>query len=261
MAGRRPGWVGRPSCRTLLLFDGRPRTVPALGWGWPWWSGPGCCPPLVIHKVLMLSRRPRRGRPGGRGADKAPYRSSPPAGGWAGPPRRSQRWAAPGPEGGGRAGGAGTVWGRGWGRSKCFWGGCGWARRRRNGGPGRWSVAGPQSPATRPANRLERSGLRRGSGGERVARWKGLALEDGLGLRVAEIRCFWEGRAGDWARRRRAEDRVGGGGRAAASGGVTGVRPSARTPRRQRSGDADRRSTARSLRPPGRRRGLFRDCE
>jgi hypothetical protein len=28
-------------------------------------AGPGCCRPLVIHKVLMLSRRPRRGGPAG----------------------------------------------------------------------------------------------------------------------------------------------------------------------------------------------------
>jgi hypothetical protein len=66
LAGRRPGWAGRPSCLPLC-FEGRPRTVPVLGWGWPGWAGPGCCRPLVIHKVLMLSRRPRREWPGRAG--------------------------------------------------------------------------------------------------------------------------------------------------------------------------------------------------
>jgi hypothetical protein len=65
------------------------------------------------------------------------------------------------------------VRGRGWGKSKCFWGGCGWARRRRNGGPGWWTVAGPQSPATRPANRLGKvrcaAWIRRREGGSRLS--------------------------------------------------------------------------------------------
>jgi hypothetical protein len=49
-----------------------------------------------------------------------------------------------GAEGGGRAGGGGGGRLSGWsvvvlklpGEIRCFWGGCGWARRRRNGGPG-----------------------------------------------------------------------------------------------------------------------------
>jgi|GEM_PF-3839599 len=119
-------------------------------------------------------------------------------------------------DGGAWTGGEGGGGGR---RRSRWWVGRGWARRRRNGGPGRWVGAGPQSPATRPASRLERSLLHSGSaegrrcvngsakGGGRLQTVQAPVRGGGGGAARSESRgrwrsqWFWDGRG--WARRRR----------------------------------------------------------
>ena len=181
----------------LAGFGGSPGLCPSSGGGG--FGGFGGWPgvvarPQVRHRAVYVKPKAKAGVAAGRGADKGPYRSSPPGcvvaaappqpgdgqlpgHGWG----KLQRWV------GGRArsgaeGGGGGRW-----RSKCFWGGCGRTRHRSGGRAGGW-VVGPQSPSAVSCGQslwLPRAGVGSTKGG-RLSGWVRRAAAQAAGVGAGE---------------------------------------------------------------------------
>ena len=68
--GRAAEWVdGSAKLPDLFASDGRPHTVPALGWGWPWWLARVVARRWLDIRSPYVKAKPKAGqarRAGGR---------------------------------------------------------------------------------------------------------------------------------------------------------------------------------------------------